>query len=263
MRISGRLPVLSLVYLLTAISFISASFSQLVGDLREAKQNSISPYVFMQACGALFEDEDGSPLDGETEQDAAHFLNALLKRLRDEEIMEGTEAADPGKPSLIDELFQVERGETVSHPCRKNTCRGKLTTWKLVCKECANTRDGPSPDPADCYGLTVVLPTSEKSTTLGELLTNTRSGQLLTDYICQECKTKDATTMNPFVKRLPRYLIVQAPRARHMEGTIQKIHTSVEIPTEALDLSFLLKRDKGSEPYQYEVFCIVEHKGNT
>lgn len=69
----------------------------------------------MQACGALFKDEDGSPLDGNTVQDAAQFLSELLRRLHDEELMEDTEKADPEKLSLVQELFHVQQVKQVSH----------------------------------------------------------------------------------------------------------------------------------------------------
>lgn len=252
-----------MVHPLIPISFIGAHFSQLVRDLKRAEGDSVSPYVFMQACGALFKDEYGSPLDGNTVQDAAQFLSELLKRLHDEEIVEGTEIADPEKSSFVQELFHVQAVKQVSHRCCESTCRASLTTQKLVCETCAHTKDAPSEPTADCYGLKVFLPISEEPITLGELLTNTSASEVLADYVCSKCKTMGTTTQNPSVKRLPKYLIVQAPRVRHTEGVIHKIHTFVEFPTGALDLSSLLTSNKSSESHQYEVFGIVEHKGQT
>lgn len=75
--------------------------------------------MLLQACGVLFKDESGSPLNGSTPQDSAHFLNELLKRLNDEEIAGRNQQADAEEPSLVQGLFHVERGETVSHLCRK------------------------------------------------------------------------------------------------------------------------------------------------
>lgn len=132
-----------------------------------------------------------------------------------------------------------------------------------MCEKCAHTKDAPSEPTADCYGLKVFLPTTEESITLGELLTNTRASELLADYVCSECKAMGTTTQNPSVDRLPKCLIVQAPRVRHMKGGNRKLHTSVEFPTEALDLSSLLKSNKSSESHKYEVFGIVEHIGKT
>lgn len=218
--------------------------------------------MFMQACGALFKDEYGSPLDGNTVQDAAQFLSELLERLHDEEVMD-TEIADPEKPSFVQELFHVQGYKQVSHRCCESTCRARLTTRKLVCEKCAHTKDAPSEPTADCYGLKVFLPTSVESITLGELLTNTRASELLADYVCSECKAMGTTMQNPSINRLPKYLIVEAPRVRHTEGVIHKIHTSVESLTEALDLSSLLTSNKSSESHQYEVFGIVEHIGQT
>lgn len=144
-----------------------------------------------------------------------------------------------------------------------------------MCKKCARTGDSPSQPLADCYGLKVVLPVSEESITLDELLTDTRDSELMTDYVCSGCNTIGTTTRNPFVKRLPKYLIVEAPRARHTEGhnshnvrdrrtlsLTHKIRTSVEFPAEVLDLSSLLKEDGSSEAHQYEVFGAVEHLGD-
>ena len=151
----------------------------------------------------------------------------------------------------------------------------KLTTRKLLCKNCGHTRDLASQPMADCLGLSVVLPTSEETTTLGELLEHTKTSELLEDSLCKKCKRVDTTMQRSFFKRLPKYLIVQAPRARHMEGqngqhgrvrsrrsVVQKIHTSVRVPAVALDLSSLLMSTESSEAHQYEVFGIVEHRGD-
>ena len=148
----------------------------------------------------------------------------------------------------------------------------KLTTRKLLCKNCGHTRDLASQPMADCLGLRVVLPTSEKTTTLNELLEHTTTSELLEDRLCEGCDRADTTTQRPLIKKLPKYLIVQAPRARHMEdhcgrvssrrSIVQKIHTSVRVPAVALDLSSLLMSTESSEAHRYEVFGIVEHKGD-
>ena len=125
---------------------------------------------------------------------------------------------------------------------------------------------------ADCLGLSVVLPTSENTTTLGELLEHTKTSELLEHSPCKKCGRVDTTTRRPFFKKLPKYLIVKAPRARHMDdqngrvssgrSVVQKIHTPVRVPTVALDLSSLLMSTESSEEHQYEVFGIVEHRGD-
>ena len=119
----------------------------------------------------------------------------------------------------------------------------------------------------------VILPTEETST-LGELLKDTRVSELLDAHPCPKCKRADTTTLDEFVERLPKYLIVRAPRVRHPEGQdshhvggegrqsgIHKLHTSVEFPAETLDLSFLLKENERKKACQYEVFGTIEHVG--
>ena len=133
---------------------------------------------------------------------------------------------------------------------------------KLACAKCGLVRE----HTADRYGLKVVLPTKDSST-LDELLKNTRTSNLMDDHVCPTCKTKDTTTEDVFVNKLPKYLIVQAPRARHMEGknkhpVIKKIKTLIKFPAETLDLSPLLCGGQSSENYKYEVFGAVEHVGN-
>lgn len=133
---------------------------------------------------------------------------------------------------------------------------------KLACAKCGLVRE----HTADRYGLKVVLPTKDSST-LDELLKNTRTSNLMDDHVCPTCKTKDTTTEDVFVKKLPKYLIVQAPRARHVEDknkhpVIKKIKTLIKFPTETLDLSPLLCGGQSSEDYIYEVFGTVEHMGN-
>ena len=149
----------------------------------------------------------------------------------------------------------------------------KLTTRKLLCENCGHTRDLASQPMADYLGLSVVLPISEKTTTLGELLEHTKTSELLDNSPCPGCDRADTTTQRPFVKKLPKYLIVQAPRARHIDrhgrakkkrSVVEKILTAVRVPAVALDLSSLLT-DEGSTgssaAHQYEVFGIVEHRG--
>ena len=125
---------------------------------------------------------------------------------------------------------------------------------------------------ADCLELRVVLPTSENTTTLGKLLEQTKIRELLEGRTCEGCERADTTTQRSLIKKLPQYLIVQAPRARHMKdnqgwvnsrrSVVQKIHTSVRVPAVDLDLSSLLMSTESSEAHRYEVFGIVEHKGN-
>lgn len=119
-----------------------------------------------------------------------------------------------------------------------------------------------------------MLPT-KGSTTLGELLEHTRTRKLMDDHKCPSCGRCDTTAEHVFVKKLPKYLIVQAPRARHKDDehggyirvrnkdtVVQKIRTLVEFPTETLDLSPLVWGAQSSEGYNYEVFGTVEHRGD-
>lgn len=78
----------------------------------------MSPFVFLQACGAVFKDKDsGLPLDGDSSQDTSQFINELLERLHDEN---GT--ADVEKPNLVQDLFNVQKAAKVS-PCRSNSTK--------------------------------------------------------------------------------------------------------------------------------------------
>ena len=273
---NGRFPIRLPVYLLTSTSFIGPHFSALVRDLREAEGNSISPREFLHACGVVFRDENNSPLNGDTPQDTAQFIIELLKRLHDEEVMECTEKADAAKSSIVEELFHIRGGNKVSRHWGKSICPAELTTRKLSCKGCNHERKIAGQPMADCLALSVILPTSEVTTTLSELLEHTKNSELLDDCPClgPECKKTDTTTQQAFIERLPKYLMVQAPRARYMEDqnglsdrdrrrqpSVKKMVTPVEVPAMALDLSFLLDGEESSEPHQYEVFGIVEHRG--
>ena len=273
---NGRFPFRLLVSLLTSTSFIGPHFSALVRAIREAEGTSISPREFLHACGVVFQDENNHPLDGDTPQDTAQFIIELLKRLHDENIMECTEKADAANSSIIEELFHVRGGNEVSRHCGKSTRHAELTTRKLSCKDCNHERKIAGQPIADRLGLSVILPASEATTTLGELLEQTKTSELLIDSPCPglNCKKTDTTRQQAYVERLPKYLIVQAPRARHMEEqnglsdrdrrrqpTVEKIYTSVEVPAVALDLSFLLDGEGSRQPHQYEVFGVVEHRG--
>lgn len=142
-----------------------------------------------------------------------------------------------------------------------------------MCTTCGLNRDLPIKPTADSFGVKVVLPT-EGSTTLGDLIAHTRTSKLMDDHKCPSCGRCDTTMEHVFVKKLPKYLIVQAPRARHIEDEngqyitdkhknpiVQKISTSVEFPAKTLDLSPLLWDDQSSENFAYEVFGTVEHRG--
>ena len=59
------LPILTLVHLLTPHSFIGAYFGELATKLRaRAGFDSVSPFVFLQAYGAISKDDDSRPLNG-------------------------------------------------------------------------------------------------------------------------------------------------------------------------------------------------------
>ena len=143
-----------------------------------------------------------------------------------------------------------------------------------MCSKCHLTRDIPSQDIADRFTIRVVLPTSG-STTLSKILNDTRSCQLMDDHICPCCKENNTTTEEEFVKKLPKYLIVQASRARFQEDNngkyvrntgkelnIQKFDTTVKFPGEAFDLSPLVCGVQSSEGHKYEAFCTVAHLGS-
>ena len=230
----------------------------------------MSPYAFLQACGSIFKDDDGRPLNGDTSQDTSQFLDELLKRLDEEEKIERAKLADTGKSSFIEELFHVQSRVEVSHHYRTPTWDTKLTIRKRVCGSCAVSRDAPAQSISDCFGLKVVLPTSEEPIMLGDLIDRIRTAEVLDDFVCSDCQTIGMTTQEFIVKKLPKYVIVQAPRARHMEKQsgnrrwtiIRKNHTLVELPIEALSLSSLLKGDESNEAHRYEVFGTVQHKGH-
>ena len=129
-----------------------------------------------------------------------------------------------------------------------------------------------SQDTADRYAMKVVLPMSG-STTLSKVL-GTATSNSMGDYRCPECNQSNTTREHVSMKRLPKYLIVQAPRVRHKEGDdgkyvldrdgrpiIQKIDTSVEFPAETLDLSSLVCGINSSEKHIYEAFCTITHWG--
>ncbi len=77
-----KLSFLHSVQLFTPLSSIGARLGDLVSELRATSSpDSVSPFMFLQACGALFKDEDGNPLNGDSSQDTSQFINELLKRL--------------------------------------------------------------------------------------------------------------------------------------------------------------------------------------
>ncbi len=141
-----------------------------------------------------------------------------------------------------------------------------------MCK-CGLIRYPLSQHTAGRYAMKVVLPKSG-STTLSKVLEDTATSNLLDDHSCPECNQRNTTTEYVSVKKLPKYLIVQAPRVRHKEGDngnyvlrhgrpiIQKIHTSVEFPAETLDLSSLVCGGNSSGKHIYEAFCTIMHKGD-
>ena len=99
-----------MVSLLTSFSSIGAYFGELAKNFRAtAGHGSLSSFMFLQACGAIFRDDD-RPLDGDSSQDTSHFTNELLKRLHEEQ-----QQADFEKPSCVEDLFNVLEGVTVSY----------------------------------------------------------------------------------------------------------------------------------------------------
>ena len=273
---NGRFPFRLLVSLLTSTSFIGPHLSGLVRTLRKAEGKSISPREFLNACGVFFRDENNHPLDGDTPQDTAQFIIELLNKLHDEEVMERTKQGDAANSSIVEELFHVKGGNEVSSHCGKSTGHAELTARKLSCKDCDHKRKIAGQPIADHLALSVILPASEATATLGELLEQTKTSELLINSPCPglNCNKTDTTRQQAYVERLPKYLVVQAPRARYieeqhglsdrdrrMQPSVNKNHTSVKVPAIALDLSFLLDGEGSREPHHYEVFGVVEHRG--
>lgn len=78
-RMICKLPILDLVHLLTPLSFIGACFGELATKLQaRADFDSVSPFVFLQAYGAIFKDDDSRPLNGGSSQETSQFINELL-----------------------------------------------------------------------------------------------------------------------------------------------------------------------------------------
>lgn len=113
-----------MTHLLTPLSSIGAYLGELAKNFRaKPSVGSVSPFVFLQACGVLFKDESGKPLNGDSPQDTSQFINELLVRLHEEEMVERISKADAEKPSFVQDLFNVQQGTKVSHHCRKTTWR--------------------------------------------------------------------------------------------------------------------------------------------
>lgn len=125
-RTKCRLSITYLVSLLTRSSSIGAYFGELARALRaKPGGGSVSPFVFLQAFGTLFKDKDtGIPLDGGSSQDTSQFVDELLERLHEE-----NRTADAEKPSLVQDLFNVQKAVKVG-PCRrKSSKRAQLTIF--------------------------------------------------------------------------------------------------------------------------------------
>lgn len=70
-------------------------------------QNESSPFKFLQAFGTLYSD-DGSPLNGETSQEANDFVDELLQRLKEEQKLQFIMEDDAEKSTLVQELFGIK-----------------------------------------------------------------------------------------------------------------------------------------------------------
>ena len=225
------------------------------------KESSVSPFVFLQAYGTLFQDA-GVPTNGETQQEAWHFMEALLRRLAEEETM-GL-GPDSTAPSLIKELFHVEKAKKVHQAQCSSSAMKALTMLQLECTNCKATKDM---DNQDFVSLNVVLPPSNGVTTLEELIRRVRARVVLADYRCDCCEERDSTVEQHWLRKTSKYIIVQAPRVgskwnKKGEYNKFKIHTKVAFPTEPLDLTDCFEDGADSTKCQYEVISIVEHNGN-
>ncbi len=77
------------------------------------KGQLISLFKFLQAFGTLFRD-DGKLSNGETSQEAKHFVDELLQRLEEEEKEQAILEGDLNKPTLVQELCGVKTSKHVS-----------------------------------------------------------------------------------------------------------------------------------------------------
>ena len=92
--------------------------------MQAERQGSVSPFMLLQAFGTLVSDR-GEPLNGETSQDAEHFVDQLLHRLENEEAARQEDDAD--KVGFVRELFGVKTGALVSLTSALAICRKTLT----------------------------------------------------------------------------------------------------------------------------------------
>lgn len=75
-------------------------------------QPPVSPYLFLQAFGALEKGDATEAFDGETSQDAWDFLMRLLGHLQTEEINEVGRSLD--EKTTVEKLFEGESLASVS-----------------------------------------------------------------------------------------------------------------------------------------------------
>lgn len=80
--------------------------------MRAAGPEPVSPYLFLQAFGALEKGDLAEAFDGETSQDSWDFLMRLLDHLRSEEINEV--GRSPDEETTVEKILEGESVASVS-----------------------------------------------------------------------------------------------------------------------------------------------------
>jgi uncharacterized UBP type Zn finger protein len=194
----------------------------------------INPFVFHQTCGALFTDDDGQPMNGETQQDAHEFILKLLHQLKTEQ------------PELdLDDLF-------AAHFAEQQVCQ--CGTTKSFTEENSSF---PIPDRLIDSGF-------DFADLVAEYLVDSSK---FTYYRCETCgesgrwSPKDDWRSKRMTKT-PEYIIAHVPRGQwHMEGNqVKKIKLTNKVTPPMEKISFPTA-DRGT--VDYHMLAMIEHGGRT
>lgn len=143
---------------------------------------------------------------------------------------------------------------------------------KLQCAICKKKRFVSC---VDDWSLSVNLPASGSSQSLGGLLNGMNPSEIRLGSTCTSCNRPNVVEGTSIVNETSKYLIVQAPRItvktdekgqivldKNQRTTEFKVHTKIDFPNKPLDLSAMLGVGSGSDGTKYEVFGMVEHVGS-
>lgn len=230
----------------------------------EAANRTVVPSKFVQAFFSFAKESNFEDIQQGGQADAPEAIQLLLDGLHIQQSRE-VEMTIAGKANTQDEAELIKSLESWSTFFRKEYSPivdiffGQ-TQMRVVCESCNHTHTRYEPWEL----LKAPIPGAEKqgspAPTLMECIAATFNTEKLDDYVCDTCKQKNTTRIEPRISRFPDHMILSLKR---FTNTGSKVRAKITYDENLVDLSqwiawpSLQRKDSA----MYRVYAVIDHMG--